>query len=173
MRLNNKNIVVTAAAQGIGKSTALAFAKEGANVIATDINFEKLKELKEKENNILIQKLDSTDLDQVKKFSASIDKVDVLFHAVGFVHNGTIFGYLGISELQDFGLHVEHHQHMLYRLLAWVAVRGLLDQRQQCMGRHFELLLGGGPTSVSFCVVRPVPAKAWVSHFGQREPSLI
>ena len=52
MRLNNKNIVVTAAAQGIGKSTALAFAKEGASVIATDINFEKLKELKEEENSI-------------------------------------------------------------------------------------------------------------------------
>ena len=90
MRLNNKNIVVTAAAQGIGKSTALAFAKEGASVIATDINFEKLKELKEEENNIQIQKLDSTNVDQVKEFSNSIDTVDVLFHAVGFVHNGTI-----------------------------------------------------------------------------------
>ena len=90
MRLNNKNIVVTAAAQGIGKSTALAFAKEGASVIATDINFEKLKELKEEENSIQIQKLDSTNVDQVKEFSNSIDTVDVLFHAVGFVHNGTI-----------------------------------------------------------------------------------
>ena len=38
MRLKDKNIIVTAAAQGIGKSTALSFAKEGANVIATDIN---------------------------------------------------------------------------------------------------------------------------------------
>ena len=38
MRLNKKNIVVTAAAQGIGKATALTFAKEGANIIATDIN---------------------------------------------------------------------------------------------------------------------------------------
>ena len=41
MRLENKNIVVTAAAQGIGRATAIAFAKEGANVIATDINEEK------------------------------------------------------------------------------------------------------------------------------------
>ena len=90
MRLKDKKIIVTAAAQGIGRSTALSFAKEGANVIATDINFDKLKELKEEENNIQIQKLDSTNVDQVKKFSNSIDKVDVLFHAVGFVHNGTI-----------------------------------------------------------------------------------
>ena len=42
MRLKEKKIVVTAAAQGIGKATALAFAKEGANVTATDINEKKL-----------------------------------------------------------------------------------------------------------------------------------
>ena len=46
MRLENKNIVVTAAAQGIGRATAIAFAKEGATVIATDINEEKLNEIK-------------------------------------------------------------------------------------------------------------------------------
>ena len=45
MRLKEKNIVVTAAAQGIGKATAIAFAKEGANVIATDISEEKLEVL--------------------------------------------------------------------------------------------------------------------------------
>jgi nucleoside-diphosphate-sugar epimerase len=39
MRLEGKNIIVTAAAQGIGRATALAFAQEGAKVIATDINF--------------------------------------------------------------------------------------------------------------------------------------
>ena len=44
MRLQDKKIVVTAAAQGIGKATALAFNSEGAKVIATDINFEKLEE---------------------------------------------------------------------------------------------------------------------------------
>ena len=42
MRLKDKKIIVTAAAQGIGRSTALSFAREGANVIATDINFDKL-----------------------------------------------------------------------------------------------------------------------------------
>ena len=45
MRLKDKNIVITAAAQGIGRATAIAFSEEGANVIATDINEEKLKEL--------------------------------------------------------------------------------------------------------------------------------
>ena len=90
MRLKNKNILVTAAAQGIGKATALAFAKEGANVIATDINSEKLLDLEKANNKIRVQTLDSTNKNQVEEFSKTIDKIDVLFHAVGFVHHGTI-----------------------------------------------------------------------------------
>ena len=90
MRLKDKKIIVTAAAQGIGRSTALQFAKEGASIIATDINEEKLSELKNENLDIKIEKLDSTNKTEVEKFCSSIDSVDVLFHAVGFVHNGTI-----------------------------------------------------------------------------------
>ena len=90
MRLKDKKIIVTAAAQGIGRSTALQFAKEGASIIATDINEEKLSELKNANLDIKIEKLDSTNKTEVEKFCSSIDSVDVLFHAVGFVHNGTI-----------------------------------------------------------------------------------
>ena len=90
MRLNNKNIVVTAAAQGIGRATAIAYSKEGANVIATDINEEKLNELKAEYSNIKTEVLDSTNKEAVENFSQSIKDVDVLFHAVGFVHHGTI-----------------------------------------------------------------------------------
>ena len=90
MRLKDKKIIVTAAAQGIGRSTALQFAKEGASIIATDINEEKLSELKNANLDIKIEKLDSTNKTEVEKFCSSIDSVDVLFHAVGFVHHGTI-----------------------------------------------------------------------------------
>jgi len=90
MRLNNKNIVVTAAAQGIGRATAIAYSKEGANVVATDINEEKLNELKTENSNITTEVLDSTNKEAVENFSQSIKDVDVLFHAVGFVHHGTI-----------------------------------------------------------------------------------
>ena len=90
MRLKNKNIIVTAAAQGIGKATALTFAKEGANIIATDINHKKLSELQKENNNIKVVKLDSTDKTSVEKFASTVDKIDVLFHAVGFVHHGSI-----------------------------------------------------------------------------------
>ena len=90
MRLENKNIVVTAAAQGIGRSTAIAFANEGANVIATDINEEKLNEIRANHSNIETYKLDSTNKLDVENFCSSINNINILFHAVGFVHHGAI-----------------------------------------------------------------------------------
>ena len=90
MRLKEKNIIVTAAAQGIGRSTAIRFVNEGASVIATDINKDKLLELKNEYSNINIEPLDATDKNAVIEFCQSIHNVDVLFHAVGFVHHGTL-----------------------------------------------------------------------------------
>ena len=90
MRLNNKKIIVTAAAQGIGRATAIAFANEGADVIATDINEDKLKEISIENQNIQTQGLDATSKTEVENFCSNIKEVDILFHAVGFVHHGNI-----------------------------------------------------------------------------------
>ena len=90
MRLQGKRIIVTAAAQGIGKATAIAYQNEGAEVIATDINGEKLKDLQKENSNIKIQELDATNKEAVENFAKSLDDIDILFHAVGFVHHGTI-----------------------------------------------------------------------------------
>ncbi|WP_435150196.1 SDR family oxidoreductase [Candidatus Pelagibacter bacterium nBUS_44] len=89
-RLKDKNILVTAAGQGIGKATAIAFHKEGANVIATDINDKTLEDLNKEYPNIKIQKLDSTKNNEILEFVKTLDKIDVLFNAVGFVHHGSI-----------------------------------------------------------------------------------
>lgn len=89
-KMEGKVCVCTASAQGIGKAVALAFAREGAQVIATDINEEKLKELAAESSNITVQVLDVTKSDAVKVFAEKIDKIDVLFNCAGFVHNGTI-----------------------------------------------------------------------------------
>jgi len=89
-RLEGKQIVVTAAGQGIGRATAIAFHKEGAHVIATDLNNETLGDLNKEYPEIKVQKLDSTDNKAILEFTKSLDKVDVLFNAVGFVHHGTI-----------------------------------------------------------------------------------
>ncbi|KAL7855558.1 hypothetical protein AOLI_G00191620 [Acnodon oligacanthus] len=88
-RLDGKVIVLSAAAQGIGKAAAIAFAKEGAQVTATDINAEKLKEL-DGTPGIKTKVLDVTKKDQVEALAKEFDHIDVLFNVAGFVHHGTI-----------------------------------------------------------------------------------
>ena len=89
-RLEGKKILVTAAGQGIGKATAIAFHKEGAHVTATDLNDKTLADLNKEYPEIKVQKLDSTDNNAILKFTKTLERVDVLFNAVGFVHHGTI-----------------------------------------------------------------------------------
>ncbi|GAF53539.1 SDR family NAD(P)-dependent oxidoreductase [Psychrobacter sp. JCM 18900] len=90
MRLINKTCVITAAAQGIGKATALAFAREGAHVIATDINQELLNELKAQSDNVTIEYLDVTNTEQIFEFAKKYQEVDVLFNCAGWVPAGSI-----------------------------------------------------------------------------------
>ena len=89
-RLEEKKILVTAAGQGIGKATAIAFNKEGAHVIATDLNDKTLDDLNKEYPEIKVKKLDSTDNNAILEFTKTLDRIDVLFNAVGFVHHGTI-----------------------------------------------------------------------------------
>ena len=89
-RLEGKKIVVTAAGQGIGKATAIAFHNEGANVIATDLNDKTLADLNKEYPNIKVKTLDSTNNNAILDFVKTLDEVNVLFNAVGFVHHGTI-----------------------------------------------------------------------------------
>uniref|UniRef100_A0A673N1W5 Dehydrogenase/reductase SDR family member 6 n=2 Tax=Sinocyclocheilus rhinocerous TaxID=307959 RepID=A0A673N1W5_9TELE len=88
-RLDGKVIVLSAAAQGIGKASTIAFAKEGAQVTATDINGEKLKEL-DGIPGIKTKVVDVTKKDQVEALAKDFDYVDVLFNVAGFVHHGSI-----------------------------------------------------------------------------------
>jgi 2-keto-3-deoxy-L-fuconate dehydrogenase len=88
-RLQGKRALITAAAQGIGRASAEAFAREGADVIATDVNMEKLSELKGAPN-ISLQRLDVLNTAAVEALPGEIGAVDVLFNVAGFVHTGTI-----------------------------------------------------------------------------------
>jgi 2-keto-3-deoxy-L-fuconate dehydrogenase len=88
-RLEGKTVLVTAAAQGIGRATAEMFAAEGAALWATDINIDKLSEL-EDTPHITVCKLDVTDLDDIAAVTAEAGPLDALVNCTGFVHHGTI-----------------------------------------------------------------------------------
>jgi 2-keto-3-deoxy-L-fuconate dehydrogenase len=89
-RLKGKRAVITAAAQGIGRASALAFAREGAEVIATDIKLDALESLNKEAPGIRTTKLDVLDADAIATFGRTTGTVDVLFNCAGFVHAGTI-----------------------------------------------------------------------------------
>ncbi|MEQ8354600.1 MAG: SDR family oxidoreductase [Kiloniellaceae bacterium] len=87
--LAGKTALVTAAAQGIGRATALAFAAEGAEVVATDINVGRLEELNGT-SGIAVRQLDVLNAQAVNSLAAELPPLDVLCNVAGFVHNGSI-----------------------------------------------------------------------------------
>src|SRR6201992_254741 len=88
-RLKGKRAVVTAAAAGIGRACAIAFAREGATVIATDINEKGIADLT-REGIAETAKLDVRSTADVNGFAKRVGKIDVLLNAAGFVHHGTV-----------------------------------------------------------------------------------
>jgi 2-keto-3-deoxy-L-fuconate dehydrogenase len=87
--LEGSTVLVTAAAQGIGKASALAFARAGAMVYATDINEAELAKLRGQEG-VATRRLDVLDGAAVNDLVAEIGRVDVLFNCAGYVHSGSI-----------------------------------------------------------------------------------
>ncbi len=100
MRLNNKQVLVTAAGQGMGRAAAVAMAEQGAQVLATDVRAELLDSLKGVPN-VRTAVLDVTRKADVQSVVGSMSKIDVLFNCAGFVHHGTILD--ATDEQWDFG----------------------------------------------------------------------
>ncbi|MEP7084553.1 MAG: SDR family oxidoreductase [Betaproteobacteria bacterium] len=87
-RLARKFAVVTAAAQGIGRATALRLADEGASVLALDINGEGLRQVIHPRISVI--EVDATDAARMAEAVATLPRIDILVNCVGWVHHGTI-----------------------------------------------------------------------------------
>lgn len=85
-RLAGKKALITAAGQGIGKATAELFSREGAEVIATDINETALQGL----TGCKTRRLDVTDRTVIESLAAELGAIDILFNCAGYVANGAI-----------------------------------------------------------------------------------
>jgi 2-keto-3-deoxy-L-fuconate dehydrogenase len=88
-RLDGKVAFVTAGGQGIGRGAALAFAREGATVWATDLNAKTLAEI-DGRDGIRTRQLDVTDEQAIARVASEVGDIDVLFNCAGYVHHGTI-----------------------------------------------------------------------------------
>ncbi len=110
-RLAGKKTLITAAGQGIGRSTAELFAAEGAHVIASDINDNALAEL-DAIDGITALKLDVTDGDAVQAATSNLGALDVLFNCAGYVANGSILD----CDEKDWDFSFELNVKAMYRM---------------------------------------------------------
>jgi 2-keto-3-deoxy-L-fuconate dehydrogenase len=88
-RLDGKITLITAAAQGIGRASVEAFAAAGSEVIATDIDGDKLAAL-DGMPGVRTHVLNVLDTEAVNTLVASLGRIDVLFNCAGVVHSGNI-----------------------------------------------------------------------------------
>jgi 2-keto-3-deoxy-L-fuconate dehydrogenase len=120
MRLTGKRALVTAAGQGIGRASAEAFLREGAEVIATDLNSDLLRDLQ----GVTASKLDVTDPAMIAAFAEQTGAIDILFNCAGFVHHGTILDTDEAAWRFSFGLNVTAMYHMIRGFLPGMLARG-------------------------------------------------
>ena len=124
-RLLRKKAILTAAGQGIGRATALAFAREGADVLATDIDAAALATLRDEEPRIRTEQLDVCDRAAIERLADRVGAIDVLFNCAGYVHAGTI---LDCTE-QNWNFSIELNVTSMYRI-----VRAILPAMLQAGG---------------------------------------
>jgi 2-keto-3-deoxy-L-fuconate dehydrogenase len=123
-RLDGKLALVTAAGAGIGRATAIAFAREGAKVVATDIDPAALSELQRENARVQVARLDVCDDRQVRKAADELGPFDVLFNCAGFVHHGTILECTDEDWAASFDLNVTSMYRTIRAVLPGMLAKG-------------------------------------------------
>ncbi len=123
-RLANKRCVITAAGAGIGRATALAFAHQGAQVLASDIDAQALSSLSREERSIRTAVVDVTDVAQLGALAESEPEIEVLFNCAGYVHAGTLLQTTDNDWRRSFAINVDSMFHLCKAVLPGMLRRG-------------------------------------------------
>lgn len=123
-RLKGKTILVTSAAQGIGKASALAMMREGAKVYATDIRADLLDNLAKEHPEISTLVLDVLQPDAIAAAASKVGVIDVLFNCSGFVHSGSLLETEDKDWDFSFDLNVKAHYRMIKAFLPGMLAKG-------------------------------------------------
>src|SRR6202007_3024498 len=145
-RLKGKRAFVTAGAAGIGRASAVAFAREGATVFATDIDEKGLAELA-KDGVLEVARLDVRDSAAVAAMAKRVGKIDILLNAAGFVHNGTALECSDEDWDFSFDLNVKSMHRTIKAFLPAMLAGG-----------------GGSIVNISSCAALRPPVKRSVYH---------
>lgn len=122
-RLTGKTALITAAGQGIGRATAMAYAIEGATVWATDINPKTLGSLSDNPS-ITTRVLDVTDVTAIRTVVEEVGTPDILFNCAGFVAGGDILDCTDEDWDFSFNLNVRSMFHMMQAVIPGMAEAG-------------------------------------------------
>ncbi|TYR33210.1 SDR family oxidoreductase [Mesorhizobium microcysteis] len=123
-RLVGKRAFVTGAGQGIGRAVALAFAREGASVVASSRTLSKMADLPRISERIEIVELDVTDGHDVRSAVADAGTIDILFNCAGWVHSGSILEASEEDWLRSFEQNVTSMFHTIR-----AALPGMIERR--------------------------------------------
>ena len=123
-RLDGKHCLLTAAGAGIGRATALAFAREGAQVLATDIDGTVLQSLRAESSAVRTAALDVTDPAQITALVDAQPVIDVLFNCAGWVHAGTILDTDEDAWRRSFAINVDSMFRLCKAVLPGMLARG-------------------------------------------------
>jgi 2-keto-3-deoxy-L-fuconate dehydrogenase len=123
-RLRDKRVLLTAAGAGIGRESALACAREGAQIVATDIDVAALAALAQECPNIRTQPLDVTDQGAIGALLADQPTFDVLFNCAGFVHQGSILECDAAVWRRSFAINVDSMYFLCRAVLPGMVAQG-------------------------------------------------
>ena len=154
-RLKGKRAFVTAAAAGIGRACAITFAREGASVIATDLDEKGLASLKG-EGVAETARLDVRNTADVNAFAKRVGKIDILLNAAGFVHHGTIMDCSEEDWDFSFDLNVKSMHRTIKAFLPAMIAGG-----------------GGSIVNISSCAALRPPANRYVYSASKAAVSLL